>query len=189
MSSIVFIRPGYVSNPSTNTSAELFAPKVEIPRIQNSEVFTPGCPDVCMARIPATLPAKAFERFAEGFDFRSSTFYSPLPLLSPVSFFCTPVPVMTTSSISLALASFIVIFTIRCCFISTSCYQIQYMKRAALEIFFNIYFVTSVNICDSFPSQPGLLRLHSHQSVVPYSHCYNSCNFYLFLRKNAYRNQ
>ena len=32
------------SKPSTNTNTELLAPKVDIPRIQNSEVFTPGCP-------------------------------------------------------------------------------------------------------------------------------------------------
>ena len=100
------------SNPSTNTNAELFAPKVDIPRIQNSEVFTPGWPDVCIARTPATLPANAFERLAEGFDFKSSTF-TVVTAPVTVNFFCAPVPVITTSSSSLASDSFMLTLTVR----------------------------------------------------------------------------
>ena len=106
------------SNPSTKTSAELLAPKVEIPRIQNSETL-PGFPEVCIAKTPGTLPAKALEIAPEGFAFKIST--STL-VMAPVtvSFFWAPVPVMTTSSIRLASDSCIVTLTTRCSFTNTS---------------------------------------------------------------------
>ena len=108
------------SKPSTSTNAELLAPKVEIPRIQNSEVFTPGCPEVCMARTPDTFPANALERFAEGFDFSTSTStFVTAPVT--VNFFCAPVPVITTSSISLASDSFIDTLTKLWRFTNISC--------------------------------------------------------------------
>ena len=54
------------SNPSTRTSAPEPAPKVEIPRIQNSEMFSPGCPEVWRAIIPGILPANALVILALG---------------------------------------------------------------------------------------------------------------------------
>ena len=48
--------------------AELLAPKVEIPRIQNSETL-PGFPEVCIAKMPGTLPARALAIEPEGFAF------------------------------------------------------------------------------------------------------------------------
>ena len=68
----MFISSRLRSNPSTRTNAELLAPKVEIPRIQNSETL-PGFPEVCIAKMPGTLPARALAIEPEGFAFKTST--------------------------------------------------------------------------------------------------------------------
>ena len=90
-----------------------------MPRIQNSEVFLPGCPDVCMASTPATLPAKALTTLPFAVCIKSDTLTVVIAPVT-VNFFCTPVPVITTSSSELAADSFIVTFTTRCSFINTS---------------------------------------------------------------------
>src|SRR5690606_40446414 len=85
---------------STNTNAPVPPPNVDIPRIQNSEIFFPGCPDCIMANTPGTFPANAFDKLDVGFDFMSST---STVLTAPVSvnLDCGPVPVTTTSSSTL----------------------------------------------------------------------------------------
>ena len=101
------------SKPSTSTKAALLAPKVEIPRIQNSDSLLPGCPLVCCANTPATLPANALARLDEELWFRSST--STL-VIAPVTLIlrCAPVPVTTISSSTLSSDSFIVTLTMVC---------------------------------------------------------------------------
>ena len=109
------------SNPSTSTKALELAPNVEIPRIQNSET-SPGAPDFCIPMIPATLPANALvilvlaapELFSE---LKSTVVIAPVI----VAFFCTPVPVMVTSSNTLVLEGFMLIFRTLRPSIGTSC--------------------------------------------------------------------
>ena len=96
------------STPSTSIKAPDLAPNVLIPRIQNSDIFSPGSPLVCIAMIPGTTPANAFERLAPGaFNCLISTL-----VMAPVKvfFFWIPLAVITTSSI-LRLSS--TIFTFR----------------------------------------------------------------------------
>ena len=109
------------SNPSINTNAPEPAPKVEIPRIQNSDILLPGCPDVWRAIIPATLPANAFVMLdVEVLSVLTSTVVAA-PVI--VIFFCAPVPVITTSSIAVALASCITILMIFWSLTSISCFS------------------------------------------------------------------
>ena len=87
--------------------------------VQNSEVLFPGCPEVCRAIIPGTLPAKALDILEVGKRFKSPTFTLVTAPVT-VSFFCAPIPVTTTSSSTLASDSFILTLTVCCSFTSTS---------------------------------------------------------------------
>ena len=95
------------------------APKVEIPRIQNSEVFWPGAPLLCMDNTPGTFPAKALTRFPEGETFRCAILAEETAPVT-VIFFCSPVPVITTSSNTLDFDSCIITVSVFLSFISIS---------------------------------------------------------------------
>ena len=94
-----------LSKPSTSTRALVLAPKVEIPRIQNSEVFWPGAPLLCMDNTPGTFTAKALAEET-----------APVTVI----FFCSPVPVITTSSNTLDFDSCIITVSVFLSFISIS---------------------------------------------------------------------
>ena len=84
------------STPSTSTRALALAPKVLIPRIQNSLLFSPGSPDSCCVMMPGTTPPSALLRLPVG-AFRclvSTVVKAPVR----VFFFCEPLAVTTTSS-------------------------------------------------------------------------------------------
>ena len=74
------------STPSIRTKAPDFAPKVLIPRIQNSDVFSPGSPLRCMAIIPGTTPANELERLLLPTAF--NCFTSTLVIAPVRVFFC-----------------------------------------------------------------------------------------------------
>ena len=118
------------SNPSTKIKALEPAPNVEIPRIQNSEILFPGCPEVWRAITPAMLPAKALVMLdVEVFSVFISTLVTA-PVI--VIFFCAPVPVTTTSSKAVAVASFIMTLIVLCSFIRTSCFSKPMKEKTSL---------------------------------------------------------
>ncbi len=82
---------------STKTRGLVPPPKVDIPRIQNSDIFLPGCPDCIIPIIPATFPASALEMLEVGFCFMSSTSTVDTAPVRDI-FFCLPKPTITTSS-------------------------------------------------------------------------------------------
>ena len=90
---------------STRTKGLLPPPKVEIPLIQNSDIFFPGCPDCIIPIIPGTFPAKALDTLEVGFPFISSRSTVETAPVSDI-FFCLPKPTTTTSS-KLSVASVI----------------------------------------------------------------------------------
>src|SRR5690606_12133143 len=107
------------SNPSTNTSAAVLAPKVEILRIQNSDTL-PGRPEVCIAIMPGTTPANELAIENEGLDFNSSTSsFVTAPVIDVLT--CGPAAVTTTSSPISIVDSIMVIFRTCLSLINTSC--------------------------------------------------------------------
>ena len=91
------------STPSINTKAPCPAPKVLIPRTQNSEKSLPGSPLRVTEMMPGTRPPNMLLMEVAGvFSVATST-----PVMAPVTliFFCTlPDAVITTSSITFELS-------------------------------------------------------------------------------------
>ena len=84
------------SSPSIKTKALELAPKVPIPRTQNSEIFLPGSPLLITEIIPGTRPPNTLLILVAGIC-KSSAFtlvIAPTTLI----FRCVPIPITTASS-------------------------------------------------------------------------------------------
>ncbi len=93
--SMEFISP---SKPSISTKAPLLAPNVPMPRIQNSEIFFPGSPLVCMEITPGTFPPSRLATEATGVcrSFTSTEVTAANELIRR----WLPMPITTSSSSS-----------------------------------------------------------------------------------------
>ena len=101
------------SSPSISTSAPWLAPKVPIPRTQNSEMFFPGSPLFCREIIPGTRPPNMLGIEVAGVcrSFTSTFVMAPTTL----TFRCEPSPTTTVSS-----SVFVEGFSLNCAFFRSS---------------------------------------------------------------------
>ena len=113
--SIELISP---SKPSISTKADAFAPKVPIPRIQNSAIFLPGSPDANDEITPATRPPNKLATEAVGCC-KSFTSTAVTAANDEILRCVVPKAVTTTSSTSVAASE-------KTIFRSCSCFTTKY---------------------------------------------------------------